>query len=113
MTMSAAVSASAAQEAVELFCYSVRKALGSLIAVLGGLDTLIFTAGIGEHVPEVRERILSGLEDLGIALDAGRNRANQEIISRREAPVTVRVVHSDEERGLARHARSLRREASS
>jgi acetate kinase len=66
-------SAPAAAAAVELFCYRIRKAVGAYIAVLGGIDTIIFGGGIGEHAAPVRERILSGLDDLGIVLDRTRN----------------------------------------
>jgi acetate kinase len=58
-----------AADAVALFCYLVRKCVGGLVAALGGLDTLIFTAGIGEHAAPVRERICDGLEFLGIDLE--------------------------------------------
>jgi acetate kinase len=102
----------AAREAIQLFCYTARKGLGALIAVLGGLDVLVFTGGIGEHAPAVRERIVGGLDDLGIVLDGDRNRANSGVVSREGARVTVRVVHSDEDRVLAAHARRLLGEAS-
>jgi acetate kinase len=87
--------------AVSLFCYQAKKFLGALAAVLGGLDTLVFTAGIGEHAAPVRERICSGLEFLGIEVDAALNRAHAPIISR--GPVVVRVMHTDEDLMLARH----------
>ena len=58
-----------AAEAVALFCYQAKKYLGALVAALGGLDTLIFTGGIGEHAASVRQRICEGLEFFGIRLD--------------------------------------------
>lgn len=73
-----------AGEAVALFCYTARKYLGALAAALGGLDTLVFTGGIGEHAAPVRERICAGLEFLGIQLDPARNAASVPIISRGE-----------------------------
>jgi acetate kinase len=96
-----------AAEAVELFCYQAKKFVGALAAVLGGLDTLIFTAGIGEHAPSIRWRICQGLEFLGVRLDAGRNDANAAIISRDGASATVRVMETNEELMIARHTRNL------
>jgi acetate kinase len=99
-----------AADAIALFCHTARKHLGALAAVLGGLDTLIFTGGIGEHAAPVRERICAGLEFLGIAVDPDRNRAHDAIISRPSrlshlgAAATVRVMKTDEDRMLARHA---------
>ena len=99
-----------AREAVALFCYTARKALGALAAVLGGLDTIVFTGGIGEHAAEVRGDILAGLDDFGIRLDPARNRAHDAVVSARDSRVTVRVVRSDEDRILARHTSTLLRE---
>ena len=92
-----------AVEALELFCYQARKFLGALAAVLGGLDTLVFTGGVGEHAAPVRAGISEGLEFLGIQLDAERNAANASIISRDDSPVTVRVMKTDEDLMIARH----------
>ncbi len=92
-----------AAEAVELFCYQARKFLGGLCTALGGLDTLVFTAGIGEHQAEVRERICGGLRFLGIEIDPTRNQAQAPIISGESSAVTVRVMHTDENRMIARH----------
>src|SRR5471032_2877098 len=91
-----------AAEAVELFCYQVRKWIGSFAAVLGGLDTLVFAAGIGENAPLIRERICSGLGFLGIKLDSRRNAKNAPLISTRLGRVKVRVIHTDEELMIAR-----------
>jgi len=96
-----------AAEAVALFCYQAKKFLGALSAVLGGLDTLIFTGGIGENAPPVRERICEGMEFIGIQLDPRRNRANASIISRDDSPTTVRVMKTDEELMIARHTADL------
>ena len=96
-----------ARDAVALFCYSVKKAIGSLVAVLGGLDTLVFTAGIGEHAPAIRQRICSGLKVFGIELDDMRNLQDASIISSPGSAATVRVIATDEDRVLARHARHL------
>jgi acetate kinase len=91
-----------AAEAVALFCYQAKKAIGSLAAALGGLDTLVFSAGIGEHSPIVRARICEGLEFLGIAIDSAHNEAGEAVISSEGSRVTVRVIHTDEESEIAR-----------
>jgi acetate kinase len=94
-------------DAVALFCYLAQKSVGSLVAALGGLDTLIFTAGIGERAAPVRARICRGLEFLGIDLDAGRNARHAPIISRDGSRVVVRVMQTDEGLMIARHVRDL------
>jgi len=96
-----------AAEAIGLFCYQARKFLGALAAALGGLDTLVFTAGIGEHAAPVRARICESLEFLGVRLDDGRNAAHAPVISRDGSPVTVRVMKTDEDLMIARHARRM------
>ena len=98
-----------AEEAIGMFCHQVRKSLGALAATLGGVDTLIFTAGIGENSPEIRARICAGLGFLGIRLDAARNRRNAAIVSRVGRGVTVRVMKTNEELTIARHTRDLLR----
>jgi len=90
-----------AAEAVALFCYQVKKWVGSFAAVLGGLDTLVFSGGIGENAPIVRSRICDGLGFLGIEIDGARNRANAGVISVETSRVSVRVIHTDEERMIA------------
>jgi len=96
-----------AADAVAFFCYDVRKAIGALAAVLGGLDLLVFTGGIGEHQPVIRERICAGLEFLGVKLDAARNAAGDSIISAREGAVGVRVIPANEEQVIADAVRRL------
>jgi acetate kinase len=96
-----------AAEAIELFCYQARKFLGALIAVLIGLDTLVFTAGIGENAAPVRQRICADLEFLGIHLDPQLNAAHAPIISPAGSAVTVRVMKTDEDRMIARHAHTF------
>lgn len=86
-----------AAQAVDLFCYQSKKYLGSLAAILGGFDTLIFSGGIGEHDAGVRALICSGLNFLGIELDAKENDKNSLIISSRQASVTVYVIKTNEE----------------
>jgi acetate kinase len=97
-----------AAEAVALFCYQARKWIGALAAALGGLDTLVFSGGIGENSPVIRERICEGLGFLGIALDAVRNTANAPVITCEGSPVTVRVIRTDEEVQIARAVLQLR-----
>jgi acetate kinase len=96
-----------AAAAIEAFCYQARKFIGSLAAVLGGLDTLVFTAGIGENDSRIRERICTGLAFLGIELDEDRNRVNAAIISGDQSRVTVRVMKTNEELMIARHTYKL------
>ena len=93
---------SRAEEAIELFCYQTKKWIGSYAAVLGGLDTLVFTGGIGEHTPEVRDRICRGLQFLRIELDESRNVKNETIISTEASKVFVRVLKTNEELMIAR-----------
>ena len=90
-----------AAEAVALFCYQVKKWIGSFAAALGGLDTLVFAAGVGENAPAVRARICDGLGFLGIELDEKRNLANADVISSETSRNTVRVIRTDEERVIA------------
>jgi len=91
-----------AAEAVALFCYHAKRSIGSLAAALGGLETLVFSAGIGEHSPVIRARICEGLEFLGIIIDPVRNEAGEAVISSEGSRVTVRVIHTDEESEIAR-----------
>jgi len=91
-----------AAEAVTLFCYQVRKWIGSYAAVLGGVDTIIFAGGIGENAPLIRARICAGLEFLGVRLDRKRNAKNSPLISRVGESVKVRVIRTDEELMIAR-----------
>jgi len=86
-----------AAEAVALFCYQVKKWIGAFAAASGGLDTLVFAGGIGEHAPTVRARICDGLDFLGIELEDKRNAANEGVISTNAGRVSVRVIHTDEE----------------
>jgi acetate kinase len=91
-----------AAEAVALFCYQAKKWIGSFAAALGGLDTLVFAAGIGENVPLVRARICEGLSFLGMELNESRNAENAGVISTDASRVTVRVIRTDEEQMIAR-----------
>jgi acetate kinase len=97
----------AATLAVQMFCYQVRKFVGAFAAALNGLDTLVFTGGIGEHAAEVRAEICSGLHYLGIGLDEAANNRNAEVISAAGSHCVVRVVETDEDLMIARHTRSV------
>jgi acetate kinase len=96
-----------AAEALAVFVYQAKKALGALAAVLGGLDVLVFAGGIGENSPEIRAGICAGLEFLGITLDEPRNSAGAPLISTDGAPTQVRVIHTDEEAMMAQTAAGL------
>ncbi len=90
-----------AAEAIALFCYQIKKWVGSFAAALGGLDTLVFAGGIGENAPLVRWRVCAGLEFLGIELEEEANATNAGVISAAASRVMVRVMHTDEERMIA------------
>ena len=96
-----------AAQAVELFCYQLRKYIGALTAVLGGLDTLVFTGGIGERAAPVRWETCRGLGYLGIDLDAHQNALHAEVISTPQSTCTVRVIPTNEDLMIARHTRTL------
>lgn len=91
-----------AAEAVALYCYQVTKSIGAFAAALGGLDTLVFSGGIGENAPVIRQRICDRLGFLGVALDDNSNTANEDAISADASTVTVRMIHTDEEAMIAR-----------
>jgi acetate kinase len=91
-----------AAEAIELFCYRAKSAIGALAAALGGLDTLVFAGGIGENSSEVRRRICDGLGFLGIGVDEARNATHAPSISLVGATTRVRVIPTDEETMIAR-----------
>jgi acetate kinase len=91
-----------AAEAVAHFCYQARKGIGAYAAALGGLDTLIFSGGIGENSPVVRGRICAGLEFLGLRIDQAKNAKNAAVISTRSSRLTVRVMRTDEELVIAK-----------
>ena len=93
-----------AREAVELFAYIARKHVGAMAAALDGLDSLVFTAGIGEHSPGVRARICDGLGYLGIRLDPRANERDAPLISARGSGCKVRVMATNEELQIAREA---------
>ena len=97
----------AAGEAIAVFCYQVRKYIGGFAAALDGLDALLFAGGIGENAAPVRQRICEGLDFLGVRLDAAANTRNADVISSPESKVSVRVIRTNEELMIARHARDV------
>ncbi|MGE5321777.1 MAG: acetate/propionate family kinase [Actinomycetota bacterium] len=96
-----------AAQAVEMFCYQIRKFIGAYTAVLGGLDALVFTGGIGERAAEVRAKIVGGLEFLGIELDETANARHASLISTPGSRCPVRVIKTDEDLMIARHTRRV------
>ena len=97
-----------AADALALFCYQARKWIGAYAAALGGLETLVFAGGIGEHAPPVRARICAGLEFLGVRLDPASNLGNEPVISAADSQVKIRIIPTDEETVLAQAAQAFR-----
>ena len=97
----------AARLALDVFAYRARRELGSLAAALGGLDAVVFTAGIGENQPEVRQRICADADWLGVELDAAANQRHGPCISTASSRVSAWVVPTDEEAMIARHVARL------
>jgi acetate kinase len=93
--------------AIDYFVFRVRRELGAMTAILGGIDALVFTGGIGENAVHVRERICSGFEWLGVELDQHRNRVSDAIISSDRSRCRIFVIHTDEESVIATHTVSL------
>lgn len=99
--------AETAREAVNLFVYRIGREIGSMAAALGGLDALVFTAGIGEHATEIRARVCRDAAWLGIRLDEAANRAGASRISRDGSPASAWIVPTDESLMIARHTLAL------
>lgn len=93
--------------AVAMFCYRARKQVGAYAAALGGLDTLVFTGGIGERAAPVRAEICEGLEHLGVRLDPARNAAHADPASAPGSGCEVRIVLTREDLMIARHSRAI------
>ena len=92
-----------AQQAIEYFVFRIRRELGGMAAVLKGLDAVVFCGGIGEHAWRIRERVLEGMEWIGIELDRTANRESAQVISSERSRVRVFVIPTDEEAMIARH----------
>jgi acetate kinase len=92
--------------AIEIFCYRARKYIGAYLAAVGGADAVVFTGGIGENAPEIRERICSGLDWLGLKIDESRNQSHRHgregIISDDSSRLAAYVIPTDEELLIAR-----------
>ena len=86
--------------ALEMYCYRIQKYIGAYAAVLGGIDAVVFTAGVGENAWYVREKVCASLSQLGIVLDSHENKMNKDIISK--GKVKVYVLSTDEEKMIAR-----------
>jgi acetate kinase len=102
-----ASTAAEAREAIDLFVYRIVREIGSLAAALGGLDGVVFTAGIGEHDAATRAEVAAGCGWLGLTLDAARNADGRGRISADGAPVSAWVVPTDEERMIARYTEKV------
>jgi acetate kinase len=93
--------------AVRQFVYAMTKYVGAYATVLGGLDALVFTGGIGEHSHQVRAALCKQLASLGVVLDEDANRSGSAVISGAESGVTLRILATDEELMIARHTLAL------
>ncbi len=100
-----------AREAIELFVFHIAREIGALTSSLGGLDGLVFSAGIGEHAPEIRAMVCEKLGWLGVALDPQANAHNAPLIGAPSSRVAVRVIPTDEEAMIGRHTLDLIRPA--
>lgn len=101
-------SAQTAREAVDLFVYRVRREIGAMAAVLGGIDILVFTAGIGENSAQIRASVCETLGWLGVRLDPAANAAGRSLISAGDSAVEVHVIRTDEEQIIAQSVRTWR-----
>jgi acetate kinase len=97
----------AAALAIDMFCARVAMEMGAYATVLGGLDTIVFTAGIGERAALVRDEVCTRLAHLGLAIDDARNGEHFDVISSDASSVVVRVVPTDEDSMIARHTAAL------
>ena len=96
-----------ARQALDVFVYRIAREIGSLAAALGGLDTLVFTAGVGENAAEIRARIIAQCGWLGVRLDEQANTAGARRISLPEAAVTALIIPTDEQVIIARGVAGL------
>ena len=94
-------------EAIDLFTFSVARQVCALAATIGGIDSLVFTGGIGEHAWQIRAAIAARLEWLGAKLDADANREGRTLVSRPESAIALRMIPTDEEAVIARHTVTL------
>lgn len=101
-----------AQLAIDIFAYKVKKYIGSYVAAMGGVDAIVFTAGLGENSPFMRDKICNGLEYLGTRIDKERNmvRGKEQEISVKRAPVKIFVIPTNEELVIARDTANVCKE---
>ncbi|ATB40643.1 acetate kinase [Cystobacter fuscus] len=109
LTRAAGFGDASAALALSVFVRSIAKTIGAYAAVLGGIDLLVFTGGIGENSPIVRQRVCAMLGHLGLVLDDARNRDGQGVISAPGSRGTIQLLPSEEEEQIARHTRRLMR----
>ena len=98
--------------AIDMFCYKTHKRIASAAAAMNGIDVLIFTAGVGENSPELREKIASGLEFMGVQIDHDKNlvRGQEAIVSTSESRVKILVIPTNEELVIAQDTARLVKE---
>ena len=96
-----------AREAIDLFTYRIALEAGAMISSLGGLDGLVFTAGIGEHSAPIRAAVCDRLVWMGVRIDAAANAADASCISTTDSKIEVRVIATDEEAVMARHTNTI------
>lgn len=87
--------------AIDMFCYSIQKYIGSYIAAMNGVDAIVFTAGVGENNPALRATIMKNFSFMGIKMDAAKNEANETMISTDQSSVAVLKIHTNEELVIA------------
>ncbi|HEX6497037.1 MAG TPA: acetate/propionate family kinase [Acidobacteriaceae bacterium] len=107
LTTAADQGSAAANQAIKIFCRSVAKTIASYAAVLGGIDCLVFTGGIGEHSALVREQVCRQLSFLGVILDDEANQRRAGTISQLTSPIRVQILPADEDGRIAHHVRAL------
>ena len=107
LTAAANQGSAAAQQAIVIFCRSIAKTVASYATVLGGLDCLVFTGGIGEHSALVREQVCRQLAFLGIAIESAANQRHAAVISQKASPISIRIIPADEDGRIAHHVRAL------
>jgi acetate kinase len=95
-----------AAEAVDLFCYRVAREIGAMIATLDGLDAIVFTGGIGENSPQIREKVCTRLRWIGVQLDLDANKSGNTLLSSSQSQVAILRIPADEEGVILRHTAS-------
>jgi acetate kinase len=100
-----------ARRAIDYFVHRIRRELGAMVAILSGLDALVFCGGIGENAWRVRERVCQDFGWLGLELDESHNRAGETVISSQRSRVRVFIIRTNEELMIASHAAEKAKEA--